>query len=88
MEKVTLTTPISEFEITFVSLDWTNEQVYIVYKNELGHKDHVRITGAPALTMLNEMNKADHTVTSIHKVCLEKLNDDGVLVGTISGTPD
>jgi len=88
MEKLTLTTAVSEFEITVVSMSWPLAQVIIVYKNELGHAHSLVITGAAATTMMNDINTGDHTVTSVHKMCLQKLNDDGILVGTISGTPD
>lgn len=88
MEKMTLTTPVDSYEITFVALDWHNSQIVIGYKNELGQAHSLVIIGAPALTMMTDMNKADFTVKSIHKTCLEKLNADGVLIGAISGTPD
>ena len=88
MEILTLTTPVEDYEITFVSMDWPGAQIMIGYKNSLGQTHQLLITGAPATTMMNDINTGDHTVTSIHKTCLQKLNDDGVLVGTISGTPD
>jgi len=88
MEILTLTTAVDTYEITFVSMDWTNAQIVIGYKNELGQAHSLLVTGAPATTMMNDINTGDHTVTSIHKTCLQKLNDDGILVGAISGTPD
>ncbi len=88
MEKLTLTTPVDSYEITFLSMDWTNAHMVIGYKNELGQIHQLLVTGAPATTLMTAWNKADFSVTSIHKTCLEKLDADGVLVGTISGTPD
>lgn len=88
MEILTLTTPVDTYEITFVSMDWTNAQIVIGYKNELGQAHQLLVIGAPATTLMTAWNKGDFTVTSIHKTCLQKLNDDAILVGAISGTPD
>ena len=88
MEELTLTTAVDTFEITYVSMSWSGAQIVIGYKNELGQTHQLLITGAPATTLMTAWNKQDFSTTSLHKVCLQKLNDDGILVGTISGTPD
>lgn len=88
MEIVTLTTPVDEYQITFVSMDWVSAQIVIGYKNTLNQFSSLLITGAPATTLMVAWNKQDFSTTSIHKVLLTKLNDDAILVGTISGTPD
>ncbi len=88
MEEITLTTAVDTFEITYVSMNWLTAQIVIGYRNELGQPHQLLVTGAPATTLMTAWNKQDFSTTSLHKVCLQKLNDDGILVGTISGTPD
>jgi len=88
MEVITLTTPVDTYQITFLSMDWTNSQIVIGYKNELGQAHQLIITGASAMTLIAAWNKQDFSTTSIHKVLLTKLDADGILVGPISGLPD
>lgn len=48
-----------------------------------------RYTGQEALDLIKGMNTANFsTGASMHKRILQKLSNDGVLPGTVSGTPD
>lgn len=44
--------------------------------------------GGVALTLLQQLNVADNSTTSLHKRIMQRLISDGVITGTISGTPD
>ena len=87
-EKLTLTTPVVDHEIIGLQMSWTLQQVVIVWKNSLGHAHSLLIQGPPAVTMMRQINKADFTTKSLQRQLMEKLVTDGVLVGTISGTPE
>jgi len=45
-------------------------------------------TGKVATDMMKWMNTADFSVNSMHKRILQKLSADGILPGTVTGTPD
>lgn len=47
-----------------------------------------RYEGAAATDMIKFLNTANLTTKSMHKRVLEKLNNDGLLPGTVVGTPD
>ena len=47
-----------------------------------------RYEGATALTLINQLNKADLSVQSLERRILLRLVADGLLTGTVSGTPD
>jgi hypothetical protein len=44
--------------------------------------------GTEAVNMIKFLNTANLTTKSLHKRVLEKLSTDGVLPGTVTGTPD
>jgi hypothetical protein len=44
--------------------------------------------GAEAESMIRQLNTANLTTKSMHKRVLEKLAADGVIPGTVTGTPD
>lgn len=45
-------------------------------------------TGKQASNMIKSLNTANLTTKSMHKRILEKLSADGVIPGTVTGTPD
>jgi hypothetical protein len=62
--------------------------VAIELKDNLGVPFTHVYTGATATTMIKQLNTANLSVKSMHKRILEKLSTDGVLPGTVTGTPD
>ena len=44
--------------------------------------------GADATQMIKTLNTANLSTKSMHKRILEKLSNDGKLVGTVTGAPD
>jgi hypothetical protein len=47
-----------------------------------------RYFGATARTLITQLNVANLTTTSLEKRILQRLTADGVLSGTITGTPE
>jgi len=50
----------------------------------LSHEYH----GNEATDLMKWMNTANFSTTSMHKRILQKLSSDGVIYGTVTGTPD
>lgn len=88
MEQIDLTTPTDHLTISQLVLDWerSNVQISMIGPN------NVRLTysfgGTNAMNAMLALNKADLSVKSLHRRIIEKLVADGVIDGTISGTPD
>lgn len=55
--------------------------------NNGGTKTH-RYLGNEAMAMIRQLNTANLSVKSLQKRVLEKLSRDGIIPGTVTGTPD
>lgn len=62
--------------------------VSIKLKNDAGGYLYHQYTGTAALNMIKTLNTANLTTKSMQKRILEKLAADGVIPGTVQGTPD
>jgi len=62
--------------------------VSIKLKDDTGKYSFYQYTGAVAVTMIKQLNTANLTTKSMQKRILEKLSADGLLPGTVQGTPD
>jgi hypothetical protein len=62
--------------------------VTIAIKDNNGVRTSKSYTGVLAQNMIKFINTGDFTVRSLHRRILEKLSADGVLVGSVVGTPD
>jgi len=62
--------------------------VHIALKSDSGNLLTHFYEGPQAQTMIKTLNTANLTTKSLHKRVLEKLAADGVLPGTVNGTPD
>lgn len=62
--------------------------VDIHLKDNNGAKYQHQYKGNQAVNMIKQLNTANLTTKSMHKRILEKLSADGVLPGTVTGTPD
>jgi hypothetical protein len=62
--------------------------IYIQVMGNNGEAISHSITGDAALTLLKALNKANLTTQSLERRVLQRLIDDGVLAGTLTGTPD
>ena len=103
MEQLELTDPVvvpeqvtSTYKVMSLHLNWegvaspgaTPGLVDVVLKDNLEGRVAHRYEGQEAIDMMKWMNTANFSVTSMHKRILQKLTNDGVLVGTVTGTPD
>ena len=66
----------------------TTAIVKIDLKDNLGKPWSYSYTGQTALDYIKFINTANFTTKSLHKRILERLSNDGVLPGTVTGTPD
>ena len=93
VEEVALTTPITTpsitaWQVSILHLDWGASQITIKLKGPNGETKLHSYSGATALTMMVALNKANLTANSLHKRVLNQLITDGVVLGTVTGTPD
>lgn len=66
----------------------TTAQVRIKLKDNYNKPYEHSYTGQTALDYIKFINTANFTTKSLHKRILERLSTDGVLPGTVTGTPD
>jgi hypothetical protein len=62
--------------------------VTINLKDNLGGYFTHKYTGKTATDFIKFVNTGNFTTTSLHKRILQRLSNDGVLPGTVTGTPD
>jgi hypothetical protein len=62
--------------------------ILIDLRDNLGVRSSYRYEGQTATDMIKFLNTANLTTKSMHKRILERLSADGLLVGTVTGTPD
>lgn len=89
MEQIDLTAPVSTFRVVRLSLEWDIQKIRIVLKSA-ATGDYIKFSysGDTALTLMNQLNTMNLTTTSLHKRIINRLIADGLLAGTVSGTPD
>lgn len=102
MEELTLTDPVvvpekvtNKYHVVAVSMDMEamahateKGQILIRLRDNYDAPSNYQYTGSQAITLIKTLNTANLTTKSMHKRILEKLSADGLLVGTVSGTPD
>lgn len=102
MEELVLTDPVVEpekvtakYHVIVLTLDMEatmlpNEPglIAITLKDNLGGRTHYSYKGNEAIDLIKFLNTANLSVKSLHKRILEKLSNDGLLPGTVQGTPD
>lgn len=91
MATLTLTTPVpapvpgrNSFTLSRLVLDVDLAQIEIVGKGDDGKKVRHTIKGAAATTLMGQLNNADLSTNTLKRRVLQRLVDDGVLVGTVS----
>lgn len=84
-EKVTNKYHVISFLMDVVALDGLVQIVLRDNNNELSNYSY---QGAAATAMIKQLNTANLTTKSMHKRILEKLSNDGLLPGTVTGVPD
>lgn len=94
-EELVLTDPIvepekvtSNYTIGAMTLSGDEKTVAITLRDNFHQPFYVNYYGAEAIEMIKFLNTANFTTKSMHKRLLEKIAADGVLPGTVQGTPD
>jgi hypothetical protein len=101
VESLELTDPVvvpekvtAHYQVILLTLSWETDpsgvkgHVWIKLVDEHTQPFHHAYHGPEALDLMKWMNTANFTTTSMHKRILQKLSNDGVLPGTVTGTPD
>lgn len=93
MEQINLTAPIttpnlSDYRVVYLAFDWDHPSITITLRGTNGERKNWSYSGATATTLMVALNKANLSVKSLHRRVIEQLQADGVLVGTIAGSPD
>lgn len=65
-----------------------NGLIDIRLKDDIGKYLTHQYRGDEAINLMKVLNTANLTTKSMHKRILEKLSADGVIPGTVTGTPD
>lgn len=90
-EKLTLTNPLSVTDYTFngVEFNWKDKFILVRLEDTTGKELRITYTGTEATTLMNALNKANLSTTSLVKRIFNQLTSDNKLTaGTVTGTPD
>lgn len=71
-----------------IEVDALLSQIYVHLVGDHGQVLDHTWNGQPAHNLLVALNKANLTIKSLHKRVMEQLITDGVIAGSITGTPD
>lgn len=95
-ETITLTTPqtvtTTTARVSYIGFDLENARIVVEVKNNLGviivTKTYDATTLPTGATLLNSINTANNTTTSLVKRVYQRLQTDGVIAaGTVVGAP-
>jgi len=87
-QKIRLTVPVEDYEVSSLNLRFLDGLIEIEMTNTNGDRLIHLIQNPQATVLMRALNKADLSTNSLQKRIMERLVTDGVLTGTISGTPD
>ncbi len=91
MEILAITSPPPQqttWRVNEVYFNWDAQSIQIGLKGTNGEAKHHAYGGATATALLVSLNKANLSTTSLHKRIINQLVGDGVIAGTVSGSPD
>jgi len=87
-QKIRLTVPVEDYEVSSLNLRFLEGLIEIEMTNTNGDRLIHLIQNPQATVLMRALNKADLSTNSLQKRIMERLVTDGVLTGTISGVPD
>jgi len=95
-EQIDLTTPYdpderitSTMKVERLDLNWGDDRISVfLYSTTNGVKFVHHYTGTQATDLMKALNKADLTTNSLQKRVMNRLVTDGLLEGSVSGSPD
>ncbi len=73
---------------TLLHLNWEQATIKVGFRGDNAEYTSVGWEGSAALALMTALNKADLSVSSLHRRIMEQAVTDGKLTGTISGIPD
>jgi hypothetical protein len=87
---------VTSYKVVGLNLDFefpitATQEVGLVgirLRDNLGGALHHQYEGDAAIDMMKWLNTANFSVNSMQKRILQKLSNDGVIPGTVTGTPD
>lgn len=91
METFTRTVPIpavSQFTVSTLFLDWPGQVISVTLAGAGGQVMTHSWHGATATTLMTQLNKANLSITSLHRRVIDRLIADNVIAGSASGSPD
>jgi hypothetical protein len=96
MEELVLTDPVvtqkttAKYHVISFTMDMVtfNGFVGIILRDNNNEQLNFSYKGVEATTMIKQLNTANLSTKSMHKRILEKLSNDGLLPGTVTGVPD
>lgn len=92
-ERLDLTAAVTYPSTTYwrvarLDLNWNQASITIDLVGPNNERKSHQYIGATATTLMVALNKANLTSNSLQKRVLDRLVSDGVLAGTVSGSPD
>lgn len=90
-EIITLTTPVpavTNYRVAELHLCYSAAFIRVVLQAPAGEMTSHEYSGSVATALLNQLNVANLSTTSLHKRVIQRLVSDGKIAGTISGSPD
>lgn len=91
METLSITSPPPQqttWRVNEVYFNWDAQSIQIGLKGTNGEAKHHTYSGTTAQSLLVALNKANLSTTSLHRRIIDRLVSDGVIAGTVSGSPD
>ena len=93
MEILTLTSPIvppsiTTWRVSYLALNWDGESITVGLRGSNGETKNHSYSGATAISLMTALNKANLSTISLHRRIINQLVTDGVILGTVSGSPD
>jgi hypothetical protein len=74
--------------VVYLELDWDHPRIVVKLRADDGKRVAHNYLGLTALTLMRQLNKADLTLTSLHRRVINRLIADGIIGGVVSGVPD
>lgn len=91
-EELTLATPITTpantgYRVVTLDLNWEEQYIRVVLRGTNQERLEHYWRSNVAITLMAALNTANLTIKSLHRRVMERLIVDGVIVGSVTGTP-
>ena len=79
---------VSDFTVSELYFNWPRQVISVVLTGAAGQVQTHSWNGSTATTLMTQLNKANLSVTSLHRRVLNQLISDGVIAGSVAGSPE